>query len=85
MKRVTIAQFYSFLDNLGLFGEFCSEFYKIRNGRGMTLLEYNYFSTISPARFVSAAFVWDDTDSGYDFWKDVHFRWLRRINCNNQK
>ena len=85
MSCATFTQFCCFLDDIGLFGEFWSEFYKIRGGRRMTLREYNYFSTIPPERFVSSAFPWNATTLGDMFWRRIHHRWLRCIGCKNQK
>ena len=79
MKRVTITHFYCFLDRLGLYGEFWSEYYKIRNGRRMTYRERYHFQFIPPEKFVTSAFPWADTDSGHDFWVIIHRRWLRHI------
>lgn len=31
---------------------------------------------ISISRLIIAAFTWDDTDEGQDFWEDYHYRWL---------
>lgn len=85
MKHTTVTQFYRFLDSLGLFGEFWSEFYKVRNGRRMTFRAFEYFSTLPPERFLTSAFPWKKTDAGYAFWERVHRRWLRRIGCGASK
>lgn len=85
MERITITQFYRFLDSLGLFGEFWAEFYKIRSGRRLTLREFKNFPKLPPAEYLPSAFPWDDTDAGREFWENVHRRWLRRIDCDNQK
>lgn len=85
MKRVTIVHFYRFLDDLGLFGEFWSEYYKIRNGRRMTLRERYHLHTLPPEKFVSSAFPWMYTDFGFDFWENINRRWLRHIGCKDSK
>lgn len=79
MKRATITQFNRFLDSLGLFGEFWSEFYRVHNGRRKTLREFEYFPTLLPERFLVSAFPWQNSDAGYAFWEKVHCRWLRHI------
>ena len=85
MKRVTVTHFYRFLDNLGLFGEFWTEYYKVRNGSRKTFCDRRCFQSISPRRFVSSAFPWQDADFGYDFWRNIHLRWLRHIGCEDSK
>lgn len=85
MKPITVTRFYCFLDDLGLFGEFWSEYYKVRNGRRMTLRDRSCFQFVSPKKFVSSAFPWNDTDSGYDFWANIHHRWLRHIGRKDSK
>lgn len=79
MKRVTIMHFYRFLDNLGLFGEFWSEFYKLRDGRRTTLRDRYRLQFLPPEKFVLSAFPWMDTDRGHIFWEDIHCRWVRHI------
>lgn len=85
MSHATITQFYRFLDSIGLFGEFWSEYYKIRDGRRRTFNEYEAFLKLSPETYVSSAFPWNSTTSGAMFWRSIHYRWLRRIGCNDQK
>lgn len=85
MKRVTITHFYRFLDDLGLFGEFWTEYYKVRNGRRMTFRDRRCFQFVAPKKLVSSAFLWKDTDFGYDFWENIHHRWLRHIGCKDSK
>lgn len=79
MKNATVTQFYSFLDSLGLFGEFWAEYYKIRDGRRRTLCEYKYFLKLLPKEYLSSAFPWAETDAGYYFWRDIDRRWQRRL------
>lgn len=85
MERATITHFYRFLDDLGLFGEFWTEYYKVRNGRRMTYRDRRCFQFVKPKKFVSSAFPWNDTDFGYDFWANIHNRWLRHIGCKDSK
>lgn len=85
MKRVTITHFYRFLDDLGLFGEFWSEFYKVRDGRRRTLRERYRLQFVPPEKFVFSAFPWVDTDFGHNFWENVHRRWLRHIGRKDLK
>lgn len=85
MKRITATHFLRFLDNLGLFGEFWSEFYKVRNGRRMTLREFAHFPSLPPEKFLTSAFPWKDTDAGFAFWERIHRRWLRRIGRDASK
>lgn len=85
MKRTAVTRFHRFLDDLGLFGEFWSEYYKVRDGRRMTLRDRCYFQSVSPKKLVSSAFPWNDTDFGYDFWANIHHRWLCHIGCKDSK
>lgn len=33
----------------------------------------------NPAVFVSAAFLWDNSKEGYDFWYNIHLKWMKLI------
>ena len=32
-----------------------------------------------PEDYINRAFYWDDTKEGFDFWRDIHEKWLKEL------
>lgn len=79
MTTVTIDHFNRFLDDLGIFNEFWSEFFKAP-GRGViTLKYYKKYLALPPERYISSAFPWRDSVSGCAFWGTIQILWHNRV------
>lgn len=70
--------FFDWLDANGIYSEYIYEWEMDHD------LDFSYSfknwvrdEGISIPSLIIAAFTWDETDSGQDFWEDYHYQWQR--------
>lgn len=70
--------FFNWLDANGIYSEYIYEWEMDHD------LDFSYSfknwvhdEDISIPNLIIAAFTWDETENGQDFWEDYHYRWQR--------
>jgi uncharacterized circularly permuted ATP-grasp superfamily protein len=63
-------KFENFLKREGVFEKYLENLYE----QDEQLTEFEY-----PSEYVSAAFVWTDTNEGHNFWSDIDTKWYKEL------
>ena len=35
---------------------------------------------VDPREYISCSFAWHNTPQGYDYWRQLHFKWIKELN-----
>ena len=38
---------------------------------------------LPPNRYISGSFGWYDTEQGYNYWNQLHYKWIKELNSWN--
>jgi hypothetical protein len=83
MARININDFNDFLEDLSIFDAFWYEYHRARfdvrqEGVKTGFSTYRKFCLVDPLRYLSAAFAWNETSQGHDFWLTIDSLWILR-------
>ena len=56
------------------------EFLKKNDALDNFLDAYPDLDELPPRRYISGSFGWYDTVQGYNYWNQLHYKWIKELN-----
>lgn len=81
----TLKLFYKFLEANGALIAWEQNYtiYQAKLDEPKSRAEYFHRNTAAAHRWIMRAFCWSHTPQGYDYWSDLHYKWINHLSQNN--